>query len=82
MSSRIILLGATGYTGDLILKALIRKGVRPTVAGRNPTALEALARRSGGLDHLTVDAATPSRARWWCRLYRARTNPTSPLESM
>ncbi|MEU3609346.1 saccharopine dehydrogenase NADP-binding domain-containing protein [Streptomyces sp. NPDC035033] len=59
MNSRIILLGATGYTGDLVLNALIRKGVRPTVAGRNPTALEALAKRSGDLDHLVVDAATP-----------------------
>ncbi|MFE5481117.1 saccharopine dehydrogenase family protein [Streptomyces sp. NPDC056527] len=59
MSNRIILLGATGYTGNLVLNALIRRGVRPTVAGRNPTALAALAQRFGGLDHLVVDAATP-----------------------
>ncbi|MFI1659960.1 aldehyde dehydrogenase family protein [Streptomyces sp. NPDC020472] len=59
MNNRIILLGATGYTGDLVLNALIRRGVRPTVAGRNPTALAALAERSGGLDHLVVDATTP-----------------------
>lgn len=59
MNSRIILLGATGYTGDLVLNALIRRGVRPTLAGRNPTALTALAERSGGLDHLVVDATTP-----------------------
>ncbi|MER6345239.1 hypothetical protein ACWC10_15200 [Streptomyces sp. NPDC001595] len=60
MTSRIILLGATGYAGDLVLDALLRRGVRPTVAGRNPAALEALAARSGGLDHLVVDAATPT----------------------
>ncbi|MFF9504655.1 saccharopine dehydrogenase NADP-binding domain-containing protein [Streptomyces sp. NPDC014656] len=59
MNSRVILLGATGYTGDLVLNALIRRGVRPTLAGRNPTVLTALAERSGGLDHLVVDAATP-----------------------
>ncbi|TXS44292.1 saccharopine dehydrogenase family protein [Streptomyces sp. t39] len=59
MNSRIILLGATGYTGDLVLDALLRRGVRPTVAGRNPTALAALAERFGGLDHLVVDATTP-----------------------
>ncbi|MEU6626621.1 saccharopine dehydrogenase NADP-binding domain-containing protein [Streptomyces litmocidini] len=59
MNNRIILLGATGYTGDLVLNALMRRGVRPTVAGRNPTALAALAERSGGLDHLVVDATTP-----------------------
>ncbi|MFD5108222.1 saccharopine dehydrogenase family protein [Streptomyces cinereoruber] len=59
MTSRIILLGATGYTGGLVLDALLRRGVEPTVAGRDPAALAALAARSGGLDHLTVDAATP-----------------------
>ncbi|GGQ59009.1 saccharopine dehydrogenase family protein [Streptomyces flaveolus] len=59
MTSRIVLLGATGYTGDLVLSALLRRGVRPTVAGRNPAALGALAERSGGLDRLVVDAGTP-----------------------
>ncbi|MBJ7902480.1 saccharopine dehydrogenase NADP-binding domain-containing protein [Streptomyces sp. DSM 110735] len=56
MSSRILLLGATGYTGGLVLNALLRRGVRPTLAGRNATALAALAERSGGLDHVVVDA--------------------------
>lgn len=59
MTSRIILLGATGYTGALVLDALLRRGARPTVAGRNPVTLTALAERSGGLDHLVVDAANP-----------------------
>ncbi|MET7507044.1 saccharopine dehydrogenase NADP-binding domain-containing protein [Streptomyces albidoflavus] len=59
MSPRIILLGATGYTGGLVLDALLRRGVSPTVAGRNPSALTALAERSGGLDHLVVDAGNP-----------------------
>ncbi|MEV5645510.1 saccharopine dehydrogenase NADP-binding domain-containing protein [Streptomyces flaveolus] len=59
MTNRIILLGATGYTGDLVLGALLRRGMRPTVAGRNPAALAALAERSGDLDHLVVDAGTP-----------------------
>ncbi|QKW09864.1 saccharopine dehydrogenase NADP-binding domain-containing protein [Streptomyces sp. NA04227] len=57
MSGRIILLGATGYTGDLVLDSLLRRGVRPTVAGRNPAAVEGVAQRAGGLDHLVVDAA-------------------------
>ncbi|MFF8883784.1 saccharopine dehydrogenase family protein [Streptomyces flaveolus] len=59
MTNRIILLGATGYTGELVLNALLRRGARPRVAGRNPTALAALAERSGGLGHLVIDAATP-----------------------
>lgn len=63
MTSSIILLGATGYTGDLVLSALLRRGVKPTVAGRNPSALAALAERAGGLDHLIVDAADPASLR-------------------
>ncbi|MER6056241.1 MULTISPECIES: saccharopine dehydrogenase NADP-binding domain-containing protein [Streptomyces] len=59
MTSRITLLGATGYTGGLVLEALLRQGVRPTIAGRNPAALTALAEDSGGLDHVVVDAARP-----------------------
>lgn len=59
MTGRIVLLGATGYTGDLVLGALLRRGVRPTIAGRNPATLSALAERHGGLDHLVADAATP-----------------------
>ncbi|MFD5181673.1 saccharopine dehydrogenase family protein [Streptomyces sp. NPDC058372] len=60
MSRRIILLGATGYTGGLVLDALLRRSAEPTVAGRDPAALEALAARNGGLDHLVVDAADPA----------------------
>ncbi|MEU6242428.1 saccharopine dehydrogenase NADP-binding domain-containing protein [Streptomyces sp. NPDC047024] len=56
MNSRILLLGATGYTGGLVLDALLRRGVRPTLAGRNAAALTALASRNGGLDHVVVDA--------------------------
>ncbi|MFG3312865.1 saccharopine dehydrogenase NADP-binding domain-containing protein [Streptomyces albidoflavus] len=59
MTSRITLLGATGYTGGLVLEALLRQGIRPTIAGRNPAALTALAEDSGGLDHVVVDAARP-----------------------
>ena len=63
MTSRILLLGATGYTGGLVLDALLRRGVRPTVAGRNPAALAALAESSGGLDHAVVDAGDPASLR-------------------
>lgn len=60
MTGRIILLGATGYTGDLVLAALLRRGVKPTIAGRNAAAVTALAERSGGLDHVIVDATEPA----------------------
>ncbi|MEV0064176.1 saccharopine dehydrogenase NADP-binding domain-containing protein [Nocardia sp. NPDC050718] len=55
MTGRIVLLGATGYTGDLVLGALRRRGARPVLAGRDRTALHALAERSGGLDLAVAD---------------------------
>lgn len=42
-SSRIVLFGATGFTGQIVARALFARGVRPVLAGRNPDALEALA---------------------------------------
>ncbi|MGW3111379.1 hypothetical protein [Streptomyces sp. NPDC001091] len=54
-NSRILLLGATGYTGGLVLAALLRRGARPVLAGRNAAALAALA----------VTAA--STTWWWTR---------------
>jgi len=46
----IILLGATGYTGKLTLAALIERGIRPIIAGRNQDKLDALSAQFGGLD--------------------------------
>ncbi|MGH3332156.1 MAG: saccharopine dehydrogenase family protein [Nocardioidaceae bacterium] len=42
-SSRIVLFGATGFTGQIVARALFARGVRPVLAGRNRGALEALA---------------------------------------
>ncbi len=41
-----ILYGAYGYTGRLIVQEALRQGLRPTLAGRNVKALEALARET------------------------------------
>lgn len=54
-TGRIVLLGATGYTGDLVLNALLRKGIRPVLAGRHPDVVQALADRSGGLAYAVAD---------------------------
>jgi short subunit dehydrogenase-like uncharacterized protein len=40
---RVILLGATGYTGRLTAAAMVRQGLEPVLAGRRPDALEELA---------------------------------------
>ncbi len=42
-SGRIVLLGATRYTGTLVARALVARGARPVLAGRSPDRLAALA---------------------------------------
>ncbi|HEV2889369.1 MAG TPA: saccharopine dehydrogenase NADP-binding domain-containing protein [Frankiaceae bacterium] len=58
--SRIVLFGATGYTGRLTAEALVRRGARPVLAGRNAAALEALNADLGGTCEVAVaDVARP-----------------------
>ena len=42
MAGRIVVFGATGYTGALTARALVAQGARPVLAGRNRAALAAL----------------------------------------
>ncbi|MFJ9867523.1 alpha/beta fold hydrolase [Streptomyces sp. NPDC101165] len=63
MTSRIVLLGASGYTGGLVLDAMLGRGLEPVLAGRNPTTVSALAAQHGGLDHAVADADDPATVR-------------------
>jgi short subunit dehydrogenase-like uncharacterized protein len=45
MAPRIVLFGATGYTGQLLAERLVAAGERPVLAGRDPERLERLAER-------------------------------------
>ena len=56
MADRIVIFGATGYTGGLIAERLVAAGVRPVLAGRSPQALSALAARLGDLEWVRADA--------------------------
>ena len=47
MPGRIVLYGATGYTGALTAQAMIASGARPILAGRDQSRLTALAARLG-----------------------------------
>ena len=47
VTARIVLLGATGYTGRLTGEALVRRGHPPVLAGRSPEQAERLAERAG-----------------------------------
>jgi short subunit dehydrogenase-like uncharacterized protein len=60
MAGRIVLFGATGYTGRLTAQALVERGARPLLAGRSGEKLRALAAELGGeLDTATADVTDP-----------------------
>src|SRR3954452_12718516 len=56
MGSRIVVFGATGYTGGLIAERLVAAGERPVLAVRSEEALSSLAERLGGLEWVRADA--------------------------
>jgi short subunit dehydrogenase-like uncharacterized protein len=61
--ARVVLFGATGYTGRLTAEAMAAAGVRPVLAGRDRARLEALASRLGGLPAAEADTARPDSVR-------------------
>jgi short subunit dehydrogenase-like uncharacterized protein len=63
VSARIVLFGATGYTGARTAEALAGRGARPVLAGRDPARLAALAERLGGLETARADVTDPASVR-------------------
>jgi short subunit dehydrogenase-like uncharacterized protein len=64
MAGRIVVFGATGYTGRLVAEALVARGQRPVLAARSQAKLDALADDlGGGLETATADVAEPSSVR-------------------
>lgn len=59
MSSKIILFGATGYTGHMVAEAMVTRGLAPVLCGRNKSKLEAMAEKLGGLDIAVADVDDP-----------------------
>src|ERR1700754_2629957 len=56
MAERIVVFGATGYTGRLIAERLVASGVAPVLAGRSAARVAELADALGGLEHVRADA--------------------------
>ena len=56
MAERIVVFGATGYTGRLIAERLVASGVSPVLAGRSLSRVAELADLLGGLEHVRADA--------------------------
>ena len=62
--ARIVLFGATGYTGRLAAEAMVERGLKPVLAARSQDKLEALADELGGdLETATADVADPPSVR-------------------
>lgn len=60
MAARIVLFGATGYTGRLTAAAMAARGLRPVLAARDRSKVEALAAELGGdLDAAVADVDDP-----------------------
>lgn len=56
MTGTIVVFGATGYAGELAVQSLLRRGVRPVIAGKTEARVRAAAEALGGLDHRLADA--------------------------
>jgi len=63
MAGRIVLFGATGYTGDLTARALVERGARPLLAARSEAKVRALAEELGGLEWAVADVERPDSVR-------------------
>lgn len=63
MTSRIVLFGATGYTGELTARAMLRRGLRPVLAGRSRERVSALAAELGDLGWAVADVERPQTVR-------------------
>src|SRR4051794_33566098 len=63
MAERIVVFGATGYTGDLVSRALVDQGAAPVLAARNEARVRALAEELGGLEWAVADVDRPDTVR-------------------
>jgi len=58
MGARIVLFGATGFTGELTARALVARGARPLLVGRDAARVGALAAELGA-ESAVADASGP-----------------------
>ena len=63
MAGRIVLFGATGYTGRLTADAMVARGVRPVLSARNVERLRSLGDELGGLEIAVADVSRPDSVR-------------------
>ena len=59
MAGRVVLFGATGYTGRLAAEAMVERGMKPLLAARGREQLERMAGELGGLETAVADVSDP-----------------------
>ena len=62
MAGRVVLFGATGFTGELTARALVARGAQPLLVGRSAERLQALAAQLGDLETAVLDATAAGAA--------------------
>ena len=62
MAGRVVLFGATGFTGELTARALVARGAQPLLVGRSAERLQALAAQLGDLETAVIDATAAGAA--------------------
>ncbi len=63
MAGRIVIFGATGYTGRLTVEASVARGDRPLLAARTREKVEAMGAEFGGLETAVADVSDPASVR-------------------
>ena len=63
MPSKIVLFGATGYTGRLVAEQMVQRGLRPLLAARSEDKLAVMAEELGGLETAVADVSRPESVR-------------------
>jgi short subunit dehydrogenase-like uncharacterized protein len=59
VAGRVVLFGATGYTGRLAAEAMLERGMKPLLAARGREQLERMAGELGGLETAVADVSDP-----------------------
>ena len=62
-AARIVLFGASGYTGALTANAMVARGLAPLLAGRDGKRLQKLGAELGGLKSTVADVGRPTSVR-------------------
>ena len=60
MAGRVVLFGATGYTGRLVAEQMVARGMRPLLAARRPEPLKEMAADLGDLETAVADVSRPA----------------------